>query len=60
MIGVSLVSRRGYFRQEISPEGDQIEQPEEWDPSRSATRLATSVCVRIDSAMFGWTHGCCR
>ncbi len=47
MIGVSLVSRRGYFRQEITPDGDQIEKPDDWDPARFGTRLATSVCVRI-------------
>ena len=46
MAGVTLVSRRGYFRQEITPDGEQIEKPDDWDPSQFATHLPTSVCVR--------------
>lgn len=47
MVGVSLVSRRGYFCQELTPEGDQIEKAEEWNPAEYGTHLSTSVCVRI-------------
>jgi glycogen phosphorylase len=47
MVGVSLVSRSGYFRQEITPEGDQVEQPDHWDPAHFAVRLPTAVSVRI-------------
>lgn len=47
MVGVSLVSRRGYFRQEITPGGDQIEAADEWNPSDYGTHLTASVCVRI-------------
>ena len=47
MVGVTLVSRRGYFRQEITAQGEQIEKPDDWDPSRFATHLSTSVCVRM-------------
>jgi starch phosphorylase len=46
MVGVTLVSRRGYFRQELTEAGEQREQPDDWDPSRFATHLPTSVCVR--------------
>ncbi len=49
MVGVTLVSRRGYFHQAITPEGDQIESPEDWDPSAFASLLPTSVSVRIGS-----------
>ena len=57
MVGVSLVSRRGYFRQEITAEGDQVEKPDGWDPAQFGTRLTTSVCVRIahrDVWVDGW------
>jgi starch phosphorylase len=47
VVGVTLVSRRGYFRQEITSDGDQVERPDEWEPAQFATRLPTSVCVRI-------------
>src|SRR5579884_1161516 len=32
MIGVSLVYRKGYFRQTLTPAGTQIEQPDFWNP----------------------------
>ena len=34
MVAVTLVSRAGYFRQEIDPLGRQIEHADDWDPSR--------------------------
>ncbi len=48
MVAVSLVSRRGYFRQEITADGEQLERPDDWDPTQFAVRLPTSVCVRIE------------
>ena len=47
MVGVSLVSRHGYFRQELTADGEQVEQPDPWDPARFATHLPTSVCVTV-------------
>lgn len=47
LVGVTLVSRRGYFRQEITADGDQIAKPDDWQPETFAVRLSTSVCVRI-------------
>jgi starch phosphorylase len=49
LVAITLVSRRGYFRQQLTPAGDQIELPDEWDPSRFATRLGTTVLVRLGS-----------
>jgi starch phosphorylase len=48
LIGVTLVSRRGYFRQEIL-DNAQIEHPEPWEPERFAQRVAAKVLLRIDS-----------
>lgn len=48
LVGVSLVSRAGYFRQEIDADGRQIEQPGTWDPERFARRLDAKVAVRIE------------
>ena len=39
MVAVSLVSRAGYFRQEIDANGFQIEHPDNWDPASYATQL---------------------
>ena len=48
MVGVSLVSRDGYFRQEIDSQGRQQEQPATWDPKRWALPLDAKIAVPID------------
>lgn len=48
LVAVTLVSRKGYLKQRITNEGDQIELPDEWDPSRYAISLPDEVKVRID------------
>ncbi len=48
LIGVSLVSRAGYFRQEIDAQGRQVECPAVWDPARWAQPLDAKIAVRID------------
>ena len=32
MVALTLVSRKGYFKQKITSDGDQQEQPQEWNP----------------------------
>jgi len=48
LVAVTLVSRNGYFRQQLDAEGRQTEQPEPWDPARYATRLNAGVAVSIE------------
>ena len=48
LVGVTLVSRAGYFRQEIDTAGRQLEQPATWDPARWAQPLDAKVAVRIE------------
>src|SRR5690606_13078704 len=48
MIGVTLVSRAGYFRHHLDAEGWQSETPEEWDPSNYATRLHSKISLRLE------------
>jgi starch phosphorylase len=48
LVGVTLVSRAGYFRQEIDTEGRQVEQPATWDPARWARQLDAKVAVRVE------------
>ncbi len=47
-VAVTLVSRDGYFRQALDAQGNQIEQPAPWDPSRWARRLDAKVAIRIE------------
>src|SRR3990172_3965686 len=48
MVAVSLVSRAGYFRQEIDAQGRQMEHAATWDPSRWAQFLDAKIAVPID------------
>ena len=46
VIGVTLASRAGYFRQEIV-QGRQVEHPDHWDPAQWCQRVPARVAVRI-------------
>ncbi len=48
LVAVTLVSRHGYFRQELDAEGRQIEHPAPWDPAKWAVPLDAKVAVRIE------------
>lgn len=46
MVGVTLASRSGYFRQQIVS-GAQVEQAQAWSPQQHARPVETKVSVRI-------------
>lgn len=46
LVGVTLASRGGYFRQTLV-DGAQKEQPQFWDPANFAQALSAKVLVRI-------------
>ncbi len=48
LVGVSLVSRAGYFKQSIDADGRQHEQPAFWNPEGAARRLDAKIAVRIE------------
>ena len=48
IVFVTLLSRAGYFRQEIDEEGRQIEHPDPWDINRWAQPLAAMIGVQIE------------
>jgi glycogen phosphorylase len=59
MVAVSLVSREGYFRQEIDAGGRQIERPDPWEPERWAQRLEAKIAVAIEARpvwLAGWLY----
>lgn len=58
MIGVTLVSRAGYFRQEII-HGEQVEHPDVWHPEKRCRSLPARVAVSIggrDVWIGAWLH----
>lgn len=49
VVFVSLVSRSGYFRQDIGGDGTQVEQPDPWEPERWCVPLDAMVAVQIET-----------
>jgi glycogen phosphorylase len=59
VVFVTLISREGYLRQEIDPEGRQIEHPDPWEPRDWTTPLDAMVAVRIEGRAVWvrpWLH----
>jgi len=48
LIAVTLVSRKGYLRQQITAWGDQIERPDDWEPSEFMRLLPDIITLRIE------------
>ena len=51
LVAVTLVSRKGYLRQQITEWGDQIEHPDDWEPSKFMRLLPEAVTVRSMAEM---------
>jgi starch phosphorylase len=51
LVGVTLASRAGYFRQEIGADGAQIEHPANWNPADFAAPLDAKVAVHMDGRL---------
>ena len=49
LAAVTLVSKKGYFRQEITDDGRQIEHPQEWNPSKFMKLLPAEATVQIQN-----------
>jgi len=59
LVGVTLISRKGYLKQEVTAEGDQLEYPDEWDPSNFMDLMPAQVKVRIggrDVKVRAWLY----
>lgn len=65
-IAITQLSRKGYFRQELSKEGEQIEYPVQWNPEKFLSLLPFKTYVEIEGRkvyiqpwVYYWTslHG---
>lgn len=59
MVGITLLSRVGYFKQTIDAQGRQQEAPCSWEPERWATPLGAKVALEIGGAtvwVSGWLY----
>lgn len=48
VVFVTLISRAGYFRQEIDADGRQIERPDWWNPANWCTPLDAMIGIEIE------------
>ena len=48
MVGVTLLYRKGYFRQHLDDRGVQTESPTEWDPSIYLELLPHRCAVTVE------------
>ncbi len=47
LVAVTLISKKGYLKQKITPDGWQIEYPEVWDPSKFMKLLPETATIKI-------------
>jgi starch phosphorylase len=47
LVAVTLVSRKGYLKQEITEQGEQLEYPDDWSPSEFLDLLPPAIKVRV-------------
>lgn len=47
-VGVTLLYRKGYFRQHLDADGNQTETPVDWDPEEFLEPLTPRVSVKIE------------
>lgn len=59
LVAVTLACRAGYFRQELTPDGEQIERPDPWDPAACLQPVDAKVGVPIGGHnvwVTGWLY----
>jgi glycogen phosphorylase len=59
MIGVTLLHRKGYFRQNIDPEGNQLESPAIWNFDEVLEPMAPRILIPIEGQQVqvcAWRH----
>jgi glycogen phosphorylase len=57
--GVTLLPRRGYFRQRLDEFGRQTEEAENWEPETVLERLDPAISVKLngrDVKIRAWLH----
>src|SRR5215468_5379884 len=48
LVAVTLVHRKGYFRQYLDASGQQSEQPQQWEPERTLKAVDGRVAIEIE------------
>ena len=59
LIAVTLVSKKGYLKQKMTPDGWQLEFPEVWEPAQFMKLLPQTITVKIhgkDVKVGAWVY----
>ncbi|MCK4911755.1 MAG: glycogen/starch/alpha-glucan phosphorylase, partial [Thermodesulfovibrionales bacterium] len=59
MVAVTLITKKGYFTQELEDDGTQVEKPAEWEPSDYMTLMPARTHVNLDGrdvAVQAWLY----
>ncbi len=59
VVAVTLIYRKGFFRQEIDAGGRQVEYPEEWDPAEQMSLVPQKIRLTIEDrevAVQAWVY----
>ena len=48
MVGITLIHRRGYFRQRLDPRGNQFEDDAQWNPEELLEETSARASVEIE------------
>jgi starch phosphorylase len=48
LVALTLESKKGYLKQKLTPDGWQMEYPEEWDPSKFMKLLPETAIIKIE------------
>ncbi|MBI5491531.1 MAG: alpha-glucan family phosphorylase [Deltaproteobacteria bacterium] len=59
MVAVTLIYRKGFFRQEIDAGGRQVEHPEEWNPAEQMSLVPQKIRLTIEDrevAVQAWVY----
>src|SRR5688500_14071077 len=48
LVGVSLLHRRGYFRQRLDEHGQQYEEPADWSPESYLEEMPERVAIELE------------
>lgn len=59
MVGVTLLHRKGFLRQGLDDQGNQVEEPVAWEPERFLEKLDSTASVNIEGRrvlLRGWRY----
>jgi glycogen phosphorylase len=57
-VGLTLLYRQGFFRQQLSDDGQQSESPDSWDPGRFLEKTDIRLSIDLEGRSVAFTAWC--